>query len=410
MRVWLLLFAITSLGVAAEGSAARAAGRPAAPAAAPAILNPAPAAAPAPVIVGPRPQTVDDRYVPTIPGFRVSTWITRLDNPWSIVFLPDGRALVSERAGAIRVIEQGRLKPDPLISRTVVTSGEGGLMGLALHPRFPQQPYLYAMETVGEGNHIENRVVRFWLNRDRGQFDRVILGGIPAGTFHNGGRLAFGPDGRLYITTGDSGRSLLAQNPASLAGKVLRISDDGTIPPENPIPNSPVFTLGNRNSQGLAWDPQTGRLLASEHGPSGEFGLHAFDEINILQANGNYGWPLAVGAPHEKGLIDPIVAWPNDTTPPTGMTFWHGDLFVATLSSQALIRIGFERTKDAMKPVAIERWFARGPAEGRFGRLRDAVVGLDNALYVLTSNKDGRGDAAGDDDKIIRIELIGAPH
>jgi glucose/arabinose dehydrogenase len=359
------------------------------------------------ITVGERPQGFEDRYAPAVPGFKVTVWITRLDTPWSLVFLPDGRALVSERRGAIRVIENNRLLPDPLITRKVLQSGEGGLMGLALHPRFPSVPFLYAMETVDERGRRENRVVRFRFERNRADPDRVIVAGIPAGANHDGGRIAFGPDGKLYVTTGDTFRSGLAQERNVLAGKILRVADDGTIPPDNPTAGSVVYSLGHRNPQGIAWDPQTGKLLEAEHGPTGEFGLSAWDEINVIEPNGNYGWPQAVGAVHKTGLIDPIVAWPDRSTPPSGMAFWHGDLFVATLRSQALVRVTFERADGKLQPAVIERWFAKPSDDGRFGRLRDAVVGPDGALYVLTSNRDGRGDPAPDDDRIIKIELLG---
>ncbi|MBI3514364.1 MAG: PQQ-dependent sugar dehydrogenase, partial [Proteobacteria bacterium] len=254
------------------------------------LIEPACAADPG-VTIGQRPQPFEDRYAPAVPGFKVSTWIARLDTPWSLVFLPGGRALVSERRGAIRVIEDNRLLANPLTVRKVVQGGEGGLMGLALHPRYPSVPFLYAMETVEERGRRENRVVRFRYERNQIELDRVIIGGIPAAGNHNGGRIAFGPDRRLYVTTGDTFRGALAQDKNSLAGKILRLADDGTVPPDNPVLNSPVYSFGHRNGQGLAWDPQTGKLLESEHGPSGEFGLSAWDEINVIEPNGNYGWP-----------------------------------------------------------------------------------------------------------------------
>jgi len=355
---------------------------------------------------GQRPQPFDDRYAPSIPGFKVSVWITHLETPWSLVFLPDGRALVSERSGAIRMIENNRLLPDPLITRRVVQGSEGGLMGLAVHPRFPELPFIYAMETVDERGRRENRVVRLRFERNRLTQDGVIVGGIPAGPNDDGGRIGFGPsDGRLYVATGDVNRGYLAQDPKSLAGKILRVGDDGTIPPDNPVLGSVVFSLGHRNPQGLAWDPQTGRLLESEHGPTGELGLSAWDEINVIEGGFNYGWPLVVGAAHKSGFTDPIVAWPDNPTPPSGMTFWHGDLFVATLRSQALVRITFERDEKGPHPRVIERWFAKGPYEGRFGRLRDVAVGPDNALYVLTNNR-GQGNSTPEDDRIIKIEAL----
>jgi quinoprotein glucose dehydrogenase len=371
-----------------------------------ASLAPAWAADPM-VAIGERPQPSDDRYAPSIPGFKVSVWIAHLQAPWSLVFLPDGRALVSERSGAIRMIENNRLLPDPVIKRRVVQDGEGGLMGLAVHPRFPELPFVYAMETVEEGGRRQNRVVRLSFERNRLAYAGTVVGGIPAGPNNDGGRIGFGPsDGKLYVATGDTNRGYLAQDRKSLAGKILRMGDDGTIPPDNPILNSVVFSIGHRNPQGLAWDPQTGRMLESEHGPTGELGLSAWDEINVIEGGFDYGWPLAVGAAHKSGLTDPIVAWPENPTPPSGMTFWHGDLFVATLRSQALVRITFDRDEKGPHPRVIERWFAKGPYEGRFGRLRDVAVGPDNALYVLTSNRDGQGSPGPDDDRIIKIEAL----
>lgn len=359
------------------------------------------------VTVGERPQPFDDRYAPAIPGFKVSVWIGHLEAPWSLVFLPDGRALVSERRGAIRMIANNRLLPDPLITRPVVQDGEGGLMGLAVHPRFPELAFVYAMETVEEGGRRQNRVVRLRFERNQLVPAGIVVGGIPAGPNNDGGRIGFGPsDGKLYVATGDTNRGYLAQDRNNLAGKILRLGDDGTVPPDNPVLNSVVFSLGHRNPQGLAWDPQTGRMLESEHGPTGELGLSAWDEINIIEGGFNYGWPLVVGAAHKSGFTDPIVAWPDNPTPPSGMTFWHGDLFVATLRSQALVRITFERDEKGPHPRVIERWFAKTAYEGRFGRLRDVAVGPDNALYVLTNNRGRDGTPAPDDDRIIKIEAL----
>src|SRR5262249_54814257 len=159
------------------------------------------------------------------------------------------------------------------------------------HPRFPEQPYLYAMETIELDSLRQNRVVRFRLSAEGATFDRVILEGIPGGINHDGGRLAFGPDGYLYVTAGEAFQAPIAQDLKSLGGKVLRVADDGSLPSDNPFPGSPVFTYGHRNPQGLAWDPLSGLLVESEHGPSGEYGLHAFDEINVLEPGRNYGWP-----------------------------------------------------------------------------------------------------------------------
>jgi quinoprotein glucose dehydrogenase len=301
------------------------------------------------------------------------------------------------------VIAGGQLAAAPLATFDVVQRGEGGLMGLALHPDFPRTPFLYAMMTARTPAPV-NRVVRLRLEGERAVLDRVIVDNIRAGTNHDGGRIAFGPDGMLYIGTGETFDRALAQVPDGLNGKILRVTPDGAVPADNPRPGSPVYTLGNRNVQGLAWEPQTHQLFESEHGPSGEGGLRAYDEINVIRAGGNYGWGLMVGAPGRPGYIDPIVSWPDTTTPPSGMTFWRGDLMVATLASQALLRISVAREGDAWQATRIERWFV--PQRGRsgtFGRLRDAVVGPDGALYVLTNNRDGRGSPQPGDDRILRL-------
>jgi quinoprotein glucose dehydrogenase len=355
-------------------------------------------------IVGPAPQKVEDAFVPHPPGIRVTSWVEGLEVPWSLVFLPDGRALVSERPGRIRVIEGGRLRAEPMAVLEVAQDGEGGLMGLALHPRFPAEPYLYAMHTHRDARGTTNRVVRLKLESNAARFDRVIISGIPGARNHNGGRIGFGPDGMLYVGTGETFEAELAQDRDSLGGKLLRVTPEGGVPADNPTPGSLIFTSGHRNIQGLAWHPETSHLFTSEHGPSGEFGLGAFDEINVIAAGRNYGWPRTVGAPAQVPYVDPIVAWPDLTTPPAGTTFWRGDLFVATLRSQALVRIGIERTPGGWRATAIERWFAEGAQNGRFGRLRDAVVGPDGALYVLTSNRDGRGSPRPSDDNIYRLE------
>lgn len=357
------------------------------------------------VTVGPRPQSMADVMRPDVPEARVTNWIEGLVTPWSLVFLPDGRALVSERPGLIRLIENGKLRREPAAHIEVNARGEGGLMGLAVHPDFPKQPFIYAMHTYRDQSSIMNRVIRLRMTSSELRFDRVIIDHIPGAQYHDGGRIAFGPDKMLYVGTGETGRPELAQSMESLGGKILRVTPDGDVPRDNPFPNSPVFTLGHRNVQGLAWQPDTKQMFASEHGPSGEFGLRAFDEINAIEAGRNYGWPLVVGAPGRTPFVDPVVAWPDHTTPPSGIAFWRGDLYVATLASQALVRIRLAQQGQGWRATAIERWFAEGDRQGRYGRLRDAVVGPDGALYVLTNNRDGRGRSRDGDDRILRIEV-----
>lgn len=354
-------------------------------------------------IVGQKPQTVEDVYIPDPPNVKVEVWIDNLEIPWSLVFLPDGRALVSERPGRIRLIENGKLAPEPYMKIDVKHIGEGGLMGLAVHPDFPQKPYIYAMYTYEtKDGKIFNRVIRIKDNGKNGVFDKVIIDSILGARFHNGGRIKFGPDKMLYITTGEIFKGELAQDLNSLNGKILRLTPDGEIPKDNPFPNSPIYSYGHRNPQGLAWHPETGDLFESEHGPSGEYGRFGHDEINVIVKGGNYGWPKVIGAPGEKDYIDPIVVW-KDATPPSGITFYKGDLFVATLRSEALIRIKVKKSGKSYKVEQIERWFAFDNRRGKFGRLRDVVEGPDGNLYVLTSNRDGRGNPQPGDDKIYKL-------
>ncbi len=378
------------------------------------------ASASAEPIVGSAPQKVEDAFVPHPPGYRAVAWVQGLEVPWSLVFLPDGRALVSERPGRIRLIRDGVLQEEPYAVLAAVeggkgligfilelaVGGEGGLMGLALHPDFPEEPYLYAMHTYRGPDGVKNRVIRLEDRGDHGRFDKVIIENIPGGLNHNGGRIAFGPDGMLYVTTGETFEAQLAADLNSLGGKILRLTPEGKVPEDNPFPDSPVYSFGHRNPQGLAWHPETGQLFASEHGPSGEFGLRAHDEINMIRPGGNYGWPNVVGAPGLKPYADPLVVWKETAVPPAGMAFYDGDLFVAVLGRGALIRISLAQLRPGYRVERIERWFAQAPHETRLGRIRDVVAAPDGRLYFLTSNRDGRGSPRPGDDKIYRLEPI----
>jgi quinoprotein glucose dehydrogenase len=369
-------------------------------------------------VIGPAPRQITERFVPEPPGYRVESWVANLEVPWSLVFLPDGRALVSERPGRIRLIRDGKLAKEPYASfevasgaegdllgsfLSVFADGEGGLLGLAVNPDFPRSPYVYAMQTYRGPEGVKNRIIRLRDEGDHGRFDRVIFDGIPGWTFHDGGRIAFGPDGMLYVTTGENFQAERAQDLSSPAGKILRLTPEGGVPADNPFSNSPVYSYGHRNPQGLAWEPRSGTLFASEHGPTGEFGLSAYDEVNVIRAGGNYGWPRAVGAPGLAGLIDPIFVWTAQAVPPAGLAFHRGDLFVATLGSGALVHIKLAPDKGSYAVTAVERWFARSPDDAVLGRLRDVVEGPDGALYILTSNRDGRGTPRAGDDHIYRL-------
>ena len=348
-------------------------------------------------IIGKQPQTVPERYRPDVVEVDTRIWVRGLDTPWSLVFLPDNSALVSERPGRIRAITpDGSLSARPYATLPVRARGEGGLMGLALHPDFPRQPYVYAMLTADTDRGPVNRVVRLKHDGTTGAVERVIVDGIPAATYHNGGRIAFGPDGMLYITCGEIYRSELAQDRNSLGGKILRVTPVGGVPADNPFPGSAVWSYGHRNPQGLAWHPETKELFISEHGPSGEFGRSKDDEINVVVKGGNYGWPRVVGAAGVKEYVDPILLWRETGAPPSGIAFWQGALFVATLRSEALIRVVVERAVGTWRVAAIERWYSDRPDKGRYNAFRDAVVGPEGALYALTNRNSG-------DDKVLRI-------
>ncbi|MEO0255275.1 MAG: PQQ-dependent sugar dehydrogenase [candidate division WOR-3 bacterium] len=353
--------------------------------------------------IGEVPQNVQDKFIPE-PNLKVEIWVKNLEIPWSLIFLEDEKALVSERPGRIRLIEKGILKDKPIkVIKEVHHSGEGGLMGLEKHPDFTEKPYIYAMYTYREKGEIKNKVVRFIFYKDSLNFDKVIIDEIPGGKFHNGGRLKFGPDKMLYITTGETFKREIAQDLKNLGGKILRLTPEGEIPPDNPFKNSPIYSYGHRNPQGLAFYPESGELFASEHGPSGEDGVYAHDEVNIIYKGGNYGWPLFVGKLSKKGYIDPLILWKR-TTPPAGMCFYKNFLFIATLRSEALIKIEIKKIEDSFKVINIERLFAEDYFNGKYGRLRD-VVYHNGYLYVLTSNRDGRGKIKEGDDKILKIKI-----
>lgn len=359
------------------------------------------------VEVGDKPQQVEDEFINEPEGIHVEVWQENLDIPWSLVFLPETElALVSERSGRIRLIKDGELQSEPyaVIEHVAHRKGqEAGLMGLAVHPAFPDFPYIYVKYTHQDEDGRDNRIIRLKHDETKGTFDEIILKGMPAAGNHNGGRIMFGPDNMLYVGTGEIFDRKIAQDMDNLGGKILRLMPNGSIPPDNPISGSYVYSLGHRNPQGLAWHPETRDLFSSEHGPSGEMALFAKDIINLIHGGKNYGWPKVVGKVENPKYEDPIIMW-ETATPPSGMTFWEGDLFVATLRSRALIRIEMTHHGNSDYEItAIERWFSSSPRSGKYGRLRDAVVGPDGALYVLTSNTDGRGDPQSNDDKVLRI-------
>jgi glucose/arabinose dehydrogenase len=336
---------------------------------------------------------------------RVQTFVTGLDVPWALAWAPDGRLFVTERPGRLRVVVDGRLQPEPVATLPAYADGESGLMGLALDPAFADNGHLYVCYSTlpgaslinrarGPGQRI-NRLSRLTLSQGRAGAERVLLDEMPGAWNHDGCRVKFGPDGKLYVTMGDAADPPLAQRLDSAAGKIHRLEADGTVPADNPFrrPDGPssVWTLGHRNPQGLAWDA-AGRLYASEHGPSGH------DEINLIQPGRNYGWPEVAGRVGARGekFVEPILeSGARDTWAPSGMAFLQGHLYVAGLRGQRLLRVtlGADGGVTGVTPLLA----------GTHGRLRDVVVGLDGALYVATNNRDGRGSPRPDDDRILRV-------
>jgi glucose/arabinose dehydrogenase len=350
---------------------------------------------------------VSDQLAAPTPEFSIDVLIKGLDTPWAIDFAPDGRIFITERGGRIRVLERGHLRPDPWMTLDVAASGEAGLLGLALDPRFAQNFFLYVTYTYRNvSGKMQNRLVR--LREDaksgKGLLDKVLIDNVAAANNHDGGRLKFGPDGKLYWSMGDAQESRRAQNLSSLNGKILRLNSDGSVPTDNPFPNSYVYSYGHRNPQGLAWQPKTGRLYATEHGPSGFQGC-CRDEVNFIELGKNYGWPEVRGDETREGMVPPVIhAGTSETWAPAGASFatrgpWAGSLLFTGLRGQTLYRLPLD-PNDPRKTGQLERHFSR-----RFGRLRDVVEGPDGNLYLLTSNRDGRGSPVEDDDRIIRINL-----
>lgn len=318
--------------------------------------------------------------------------------PWAIDISNEGKLYFTERSGSIRIIENGRLNTQPLItfSSPFISSGEGGLMGIALDPDYLQNHYIYVMHTYLEGNQIYNRVVRLIERNNRANIDKILIDRIPGGQIHNGGRIKIGPDNKLYITTGDAGNSILAQDASSTAGKILRIELDGSIPVDNPISNSPIYSLGHRNTQGLAWNSNN-ILYASEHGQT------AHDEINIIKPGANYGWPLVQGdeTSNEITIQKPLIHSGEKTWAPSGIAFINqrqdqGKLLVATLRGEQLLAISLNGKGTVIKGT--ESWL-----RNEYGRLREVIQGNDGSIYITTSNRDGRGNPNIADDRIIRL-------
>jgi aldose sugar dehydrogenase len=342
---------------------------------------------------------------------KLETVVAGLEVPWGIAFLPGGDALVTERPGRLRLVpgltkrKAGDATKLPLVATIAVDSDEeGGLLGIALHPRFEQNRFFYLFMTVREDGRKSNRVERWRLAEDRGsaRFDRRIVEAIPSAAYHDGGRIRFGPDGMLYVGTGDGRDPDRSQDRRSLGGKILRLTPDGEVPKDNPIAGNPLYVLGVRNTQGFDWSG--GRFYVTDHGPSGELMRQGHDEVNLASPGANLGWPAIYGCQTHEGMVTPSLSW-TSAVPPGGASFytgtaipeWRGSLLIGTLRSTHLHRVKFSASDPGV--VELHEVYFQDQA----GRLRDVVMGPDGIPYLTTSNCDGRGDCPSGGDKILRL-------
>jgi glucose/arabinose dehydrogenase len=311
--------------------------------------------------------------------------------PWDIAFLPDGSFLITERGGRIVHLMSDGTKATIDIPRPK-PKGEGGLLGIVLHPRFSENHFVYIYMTTDEDkNGTKNAVFRYAFENGSFVNEKTIISGIPGALYHDGGRLEFGPDGLLYITTGDAQTSAVAQDLSSLGGKILRLTDEGIIPRDNPY-STQVYSYGHRNPQGIAWD-SAGEMWSTEHGRSGV--TSGYDEINLIEIGSNYGWPTIEGPASREGMLSPVLqSGADDTWAPASLVYLNGKLYFGGLKGEAL----YEVTISGEKLTNFKKHFYK-----EFGRIRTVRVGPDGMLYLTTSNRDGRGTPRTGDDKVIRI-------
>lgn len=338
-------------------------------------------------------------------AYQVEVFAENLEVPWSMVFTSETRLLVTERAGKVRVIENGQLLAEPIkIFGEVSSQAEEGLMGLAMDPNYSQNRFLYLCLAYEQDGQLWDKVVRVTDQGKELNEDMIILDKIPAAKFHAGCKVKVGPDQKLYVSTGDATDKQIAQNLNSLGGKILRLNLDGSIPEDNPFPNSAVYSYGHRNPQGFDWHPQSQIMLATEHGPSGFDGPLGGDEVNLINKGQNYGWPLVS---HNKSLAkmnDPLLVFTPAVAPAAGL-FYAGSVFpqftntflFALLKGEGIMQL----TIDPSDPLNVLNYHKLADIE--VGRVRDLAEGPDGLIYFSTSNRDGRGQPKPNDDKIYRL-------
>ncbi|HKY50069.1 MAG TPA: PQQ-dependent sugar dehydrogenase [Candidatus Limnocylindria bacterium] len=333
-----------------------------------------------------------------------------LEVPWAIAIAPDGRIFVTERPGRVRIARLGggglQAEPWARVPARANPDAERGLLGIALDPDFARTAFVYLYYSyAGPGGATLNRLVRLRDANGVGVDETILVDNIPGAANHDGGRIAFGPDGKLYVATGDGEVQNRAQDRGSLGGKILRLEKDGSVPADNPFPGSPVYSLGHRNVQGIAFHPDTGVLYETEHGPSGFFPACCQDEVNRIEPGANYGWPLVTGRAGDQRFRDPILSsGATDTWAPSGAAFatrpgpLRGSFLFAGLRAQHLHRIVL--TPDGRGVAFEERLLVN-----QYGRLRDVYEISTGEFLVLTSNRDGRGRPAADDDRMLLVTL-----
>jgi len=349
----------------------------------------------------------------SVPQFTVETAATNLEVVWSIVFAPDGRMFFTERPGRVRVIEKGNLRAAAFFTvPDIELSGESGLMGMTLHPGFAENHFVYlayAYQNAAKDQTV--RVVRYRENGETLIEPKTIIEEIPASRYHAGTRLRFGADGKLYITTGDATKQSRAQQLDSINGKTLRLNDDGTIPNDNPFINQKnarpeIWSYGHRNAQGMDFQPGSNLMFQTEHGPSLIDGVSLFkrsggDEVNIVERGKNYGWAKISHQTKRDGMETPLIEYSPAIAPASGM-FYRGDLFpglknnflFGALKGEAIYRL----VLDGRKIVSQDKLFKE-----KYGRIREIAEAPDGSIYFSTSNRDGRGDPAKEDDRILRL-------
>jgi aldose sugar dehydrogenase len=370
----------------------------------------------------------------------VDTVASKLEVPWSLDFAPDGRVFVTERAGRVRVIEQGVLRDEPwaelpVFGRDEQIAPESGLMGIALAPNFASSGHVFVVGTFWKSSQAplsrmvdrvfrrvagvfspraaipyENRVYRLTDRGGKGVDAAVVIDDLPANFYHAGGALAFGPDGNLYVTVGEALASAFSNDPETASGRILRYRADGSVPNDNPMTGSPVYAIGLRNPQALAWHPARSLLVATEHGPSSlphEGGRSGKDELNLVTAGANFGWPVVAGRTGDTRFVDPVREW-SPAIAPGGIAFytgtyapWQGNAFVGGLRGQQLRRIAFDSAAAAagqLKVIQEEVLLSQ-----TVGRIRAVRMGPDGHLWITTSNRDRRGPSSAQDDLVLRV-------